>query len=820
MVGHRVSRLPSNGACTRRTGSWCRRRGAPPRLRPGAPVVAVRRRHADDLHLAGPDWYEAHGIELVLGDPLLGLDTGARTATHRVGPGRGLGPVRARHRLLRLRAADPRRTTLPGAFAYRTIDDLDAIRDWAGGCRRGVVVGGGLLGLEAANALRLLGLEVTVVEFAPRLMAVQLDEGGGAALRRHVEQLGLAVRTGAAATEVVTGAGGALCAVSLRRGGRRSRPTSSCSPPASAPATSSPRPPGWTSASGAASWSTIAARPPCRPVRRRRGRLPRRPHLRARRPRPRHGGGGRRPHRRRRRHLHRRRPLDPAQAARGRGGLRRRPPRRRADEVVVADPTGGGGRRLLLDADGRLLGAVLVGDASPFGALVSAPCGRPGPSTIHWPCWPVPAAGRGCGRPARRGVPGLHVPQRHRRHHHEARHRRRRGRRRVKSCTEAGTGCGSCVPILQELVDAELALAGKRGGQAALPALRHDQGRAVRRRAGHRHPHLRRAGRRARHRPWLRDLPADGGLDVRVARRRVRARRRAGRAAGHQRPLPRQPPEATAPTRWSPRIPGGEITPEKLIVIGEVARDFDLYTKITGGQRIDLLGARVEQLPAIWERLVAAGFESGHAYGKAVRTVKSCVGSVWCRYGVQDSVQLAIDLELRYRGLRAPHKIKLAVSGAPASAPRPSPRTSASSPPSGGGTSTSAATAACARPTPSCSPRTSTPRPSCATSTATSCTTSARPTGSSARRPGSGSSPAASTRCAGSSSRTPSASPPTSRPTWSGWSAPTECEWCATLADPRAAAAASPPSSTPRRPTRRSPGSRSAASGSAGQVAS
>lgn len=99
-----------------------------------------------------------------------------------------------------------------------------------------------------------------------------------------------------------------------------------------------------------------------------------------------------------------------------------------------------------------------------------------------------------------------------------------------------------------------------------------------------------------------------------------------------------------------PRIPGGEITPDKLIVIGEVAREFGLYTKITGAQRIDLLGARVEQLPAIWRRLVDAGFESGHAYGKALRTVKSCVGSTWCRYGVQDSVGLAIALELRYRG--------------------------------------------------------------------------------------------------------------------------------------------------------------------------
>jgi nitrite reductase (NADH) large subunit len=112
-----------------------------------------------------------------------------------------------------------------------------------------------------------------------------------------------------------------------------------------------------------------------------------------------------------------------------------------------------------------------------------------------------------------------------------------------------------------------------------------------------------------------------------------------------------------------PRVPGGEITPEKLIVLGEVARKFGLYTKITGGQRIDLFGARVHQLPLIWADLIAAGFESGHAYGKAMRTVKSCVGSTWCRYGVQDSVGFAIEIENRYRGLRAPHKIKLAVSG-------------------------------------------------------------------------------------------------------------------------------------------------------------
>jgi len=112
-----------------------------------------------------------------------------------------------------------------------------------------------------------------------------------------------------------------------------------------------------------------------------------------------------------------------------------------------------------------------------------------------------------------------------------------------------------------------------------------------------------------------------------------------------------------------PRVAGGEITPEKLIVLGEVAKKYNLYTKITGGQRVDLFGARSEQLPPIWQELVDAGFETGHAYGKSLRTVKSCVGSTWCRYGVQDSMAMAILLENRYKGLRSPHKLKMAVSG-------------------------------------------------------------------------------------------------------------------------------------------------------------
>ena len=157
-----------------------------------------------------------------------------------------------------------------------------------------------------------------------------------------------------------------------------------------------------------------------------------------------------------------------------------------------------------------------------------------------------------------------------------------------------------------------------------------------------------------------------------------------------------------------PRIPGGEITPEKLIVIGEVARDFGLYTKITGGQRIDLFGARVEQLPLIWARLVDAGFESGHAYGKALRTVKSCVGQTWCRYGVQDSRP---DGDRPGAALPGPALAAQAQVGGVRLRPRvrrgPVARTSASSPPRTAGTCTSAATAARPRATRTCSPRTS-----------------------------------------------------------------------------------------------------------------
>lgn len=111
-----------------------------------------------------------------------------------------------------------------------------------------------------------------------------------------------------------------------------------------------------------------------------------------------------------------------------------------------------------------------------------------------------------------------------------------------------------------------------------------------------------------------------------------------------------------------PRVPGGEITPEKLVVIGTVAQKYGLYTKITGGQRIDMFGAQKPDLPYIWHELIDGGLESGHAYAKALRTVKTCVGTTWCRFGIGDSVGMGVRLEDRYKSIRAPHKIKGGVS--------------------------------------------------------------------------------------------------------------------------------------------------------------
>ncbi|MGH3595139.1 MAG: nitrite reductase large subunit NirB, partial [Mycobacterium sp.] len=228
----------------------------------------------------------------------------------------------------------------------------------------------------------------------------------------------------------------------------------------------------------------------------------------------------------------------------------------------------------------------------------------------------------------------------------------------LKSCTAAGTSCGSCVPMLKQLLEAEGVQQSKalceHFSQSRQELFEIIMATGIRTFSG-----------------LVERFGSGKGCDIcKPAVASILASTGSDHILdGEQASLQDSNDHFLANIQRNgsysviPRVAGGSIEPKHLILIGQIAQDFGLYTKITGGQRIDMFGARVDQLPAIWKRLVDGGMESGHAYGKAVRTVKSCVGTDWCRYGVQDSVQMAIDIELRYRGLRAPHKIKMGVSG-------------------------------------------------------------------------------------------------------------------------------------------------------------
>ena len=324
--------------------------------------------------------------------------------------------------------------------------------------------------------------------------------------------------------------------------------------------------------------------------------------------------------------------------------------------LVVDDPIAGTYRKLVLNAVDEVVGVVLVGDAGPFAALAGlALAHTPVPADAYDLLTGATDAGDDGTVCSCHNVTGTQI-----------RTAIRQGELddvgAIKACTKAGTGCGSCIPLIDRLLGDELRLAGKevaRGLCEHFPQTRQELFEIVRLSEIRSFAEL--AERFGTGRGCVVCKPAVASMFASLSSGHILDGEQASLQDTNDHFLANLQRDGTYSV--IPRVPGGEITAEGLITIGEVARDFDLYAKITGGQRVDLLGATVDQLPLIWARLIDAGFESGHAYGKAVRTVKSCVGSVWCRYGVQDAVQLAIDLELRYRGLRAPHKIKLAVSG-------------------------------------------------------------------------------------------------------------------------------------------------------------
>lgn len=235
----------------------------------------------------------------------------------------------------------------------------------------------------------------------------------------------------------------------------------------------------------------------------------------------------------------------------------------------------------------------------------------------------------------------------------------------IKSCTKLGTGCGGCVPLGTSIFQAAMKGAGQEVNNNVCPHFKYSRAdlymivkfrklkdfAAVMKSAGEKETSLGCEVCR----------PAVGSILSSLYNEWIMAPSLRQTQDTNDRFLANLQRDGTYSV--VPRLPAGEVSPQKLKVLGEVATDFGLYSKITGGQRIDLFGARKQDLPAIWTRLVDAGFESGHAYGKSLRTVKSCVGTTWCRYGVGDSVAFAVELENRYRSIRAPHKFKSAVSG-------------------------------------------------------------------------------------------------------------------------------------------------------------
>ena len=620
---------------------------------------------ADDLALTQPAYYEENGVDFVLNDKVQSIDTKSQTLTT------ASGATHTYDKLVLATGSYPFVPPIPGregehCLVYRTIEDLEAITASAKQSKIGVVVGGGLLGLEAANALKNLGLQTHVVEFAPRLMAVQLDEGGGNLLRKKIEALDVTVHTEKNTQEIVAGetcryrmnfSDGSFLETDMILFSAGIRPQDELAKQSGIAIgerggiivdnnclTSTPNvyaigecalwggkifglvAPGYQMAKvasdhvcgGSAQFTGADMSTKLKLL-----------------------------------------GVDVASI----GDAHAKTPG--CLSYTYHDEVGQIYKRLIISADKKLvLGAVLVGEVEAYGNLLQMMLNGialpENPEALILPNFgdlPVmgvdalPDSAQICScNDVSKGAICAAVQN---------------GCMTmgdIKAQTAASTSCGGCTALVKQVMDAELT---KLGVEVSRDICEHF--------------------------PYSRQELAD---IVRIKKIKTFAELLSGHGKGHGCDICKPAVASILASFWNeyilkddhmglqdtndrflanmqkdgtysvvPRVPGGEITPDKLIVLGEVAKEFNLYTKITGGQRVDLFGAQLNELPLIWKKLIDAGFETGHAYGKAVRTVKSCVGSTWCRYGVQDSVGMAIRIEERYKGLRAPHKLKFAVSG-------------------------------------------------------------------------------------------------------------------------------------------------------------
>ncbi|MCJ1255253.1 hypothetical protein MMC24_003069 [Lignoscripta atroalba] len=235
----------------------------------------------------------------------------------------------------------------------------------------------------------------------------------------------------------------------------------------------------------------------------------------------------------------------------------------------------------------------------------------------------------------------------------------------VKSCTKAGTGCGGCMPLVQTIFNTEMKAMGTEVLNHLCPHFaysRADLFNIIYVKKLKTLPEvMKECGKDAESLGCEACKPAIGSIMASLYNQHVMDKPMHGLQDTNDKFLANIQRNGTFSV--IPRVAGGEITADKLIVIGTVAKKYGLYCKITGGQRIDMFGAKKQDLVEIWTELVNAGMESGHAYAKSLRTVKSCVGTTWCRFGIGDSVGMAVRLEERYKSIRSPHKIKGGVSG-------------------------------------------------------------------------------------------------------------------------------------------------------------
>lgn len=620
-----------------------------------------------DLAMTTREHYDELGVEAHFGDFVAKIDRDAKKV---VTEG---GQEFEYDKLILATGSYPFIPPVPGhdqshCLAYRTIDDLAEIKASAKDKKVGVVVGGGLLGLECANAVKNLGLEAHVVEFAPGLMGVQLDEGGSNMLRRKIEALGVKVHT-SKATELITDGDDHRLKMEFADGTELEtdmivfsagiRPYDQLARDADLKVgerggividyhcqTSDENiyaigecavlgnfiyglvAPGYRMAEAAVSQLTddktsftgadMSTKLKLLGV-----------------------------------------DVGSIGDAKGMAEDSR--------AYVFSDEREEVYKRLNVSADGKkVLGATLVGDCSDYDTLLQyflneidlpenpeamiLPASDGAAPSLGVDALPATASICSCLNVTKGDVV-------------EAIDNGCMTVADVKGCTKATTGCGGCAALLKNVVDFELS---SRGLEVNTDICEHFK---------YTRQELFTIAQSTQIKSFdeMLEKHGTGGHGCEICKPAV-ASIMASLWNDHVLEDDHVGLQDTNDTFMAnmqkdgtysvvPRVAGGEIMPEQLIVLGEVAKEYDLYCKITGGQRVDLFGARMNDLPAIWGKLIDADFETGHAYAKSLRTVKSCVGSTWCRYGVQDSVGQAIDLENRYKGLRSPHKLKMAVSG-------------------------------------------------------------------------------------------------------------------------------------------------------------